>query len=355
MRIAIACGTNGWGGSEKVALDLAAGFAGRGHAVSFFCKAGSPVHRRANDRFHTVAVLGGADFNPFTIARSIAGLRDFRADVVLANSVKDPRGIGIAARLLGIPFVYRKEVDEPFRTGPYHRLIHDRICQTFIVASAATRKTLLDSAPWLDAGRIHVIPNGIDIEQFATAEPEPLDLESGGCVFGFVGRFEERKGVYDLAKAWKEVAHQRPGDRLVLVGWGDGEPRLREMLDGVPGVVWLGPRDDVPALMKAFDVLVAPSHYEGFGLVLVEAMAAGRPVISTTASSMPEIVGPDERDRLVPPRDPTSLARAMFALAADPWQRDLIGQKNQARARERFTLDRMIDAHLERLGSIVGA
>ena len=168
-------------------------------------------------------------------------------DSLGVDRVERGRGVGVAARILGIPFIYRKEVDEPFPNDAYHRLIYGRICQTWIVASNATRTTLLDSAPWLDANRVHVIPNGIDLENALDAPHAEIPTSETGCTFGFVGRFEERKGVFDLAEAWRRVVNDRPNDRLVLVGWGDGESRLRQMLDGMDSVSWLGRRDDAAA------------------------------------------------------------------------------------------------------------
>jgi len=108
-------------------------------------------------------------------------------------------------------------------------------------------------------------------------------------------------------------------------------------------VFLLGFRDDVPEIMKAIDVLVLPSLWEGFGLVLVEAMAAGKPVIATNVSNLPEIVEDGKVGYLVPPQDSQQLAQALQRLIECPDAVHVMGQRAQQHVREYFTIDRMLD------------
>ncbi|MBA2246396.1 MAG: glycosyltransferase, partial [Gemmatimonadetes bacterium] len=124
-------------------------------------------------------------------------------------------------------------------------------------------------------------------------------------------------------------------------------------LAAAPRVRWLGFREDVPAIMRALDLLVVPSHYEGFGLVVAEAMAAGTAVIATRTSNFPELITDGIEGRLVPPRDPPALAETILELLHDPELRARMGRAGRERVRREFTLERMLDRHEELLAEVV--
>jgi glycosyltransferase involved in cell wall biosynthesis len=106
-------------------------------------------------------------------------------------------------------------------------------------------------------------------------------------------------------------------------------------------VHFLGLRRDVPDLLSAMDILVLPSHTEGFGLALVEAMAAGLPVIATSVGALPEVVTEGENGLLIPPRDAGALAGALERLLSDPALAQRLGANARTHVREHFSLDRL--------------
>jgi glycosyltransferase involved in cell wall biosynthesis len=129
-----------------------------------------------------------------------------------------------------------------------------------------------------------------------------------------------------------------------------GEGKLADVVAGTARdagfadrVIMAGYRDDVPALMHALDVLVLPSIVEGFGYVLVEAMAAGKPVVATRASSIPEIVRDGETGLLVDTHAPEMLAGALIEMLDDPGRARAMGQRGREVMLETFTLEKMID------------
>jgi len=140
--------------------------------------------------------------------------------------------------------------------------------------------------------------------------------------------------------------------KLLLVGddpFGDGRQRteaLARELDLGSACVFTGVRRDVPDLMAASDVFVMSSLWEGLGLVFLEAMATGLPVVSTRVSAIPEVVVDGETGLLVPPADDAALADALVRLAREPALRARLGAAGRARVRERFGLERMIDETL---------
>jgi glycosyltransferase involved in cell wall biosynthesis len=170
---------------------------------------------------------------------------------------------------------------------------------------------------------------------------------------GFLGRFDERKGLLDLARAWPAIAAAVPRVHLVLGGKGPLEDETRAVLADAPRVIWAGFRSDVAAFLGALDLLVVPSHWEGFGLVAAEALAAGLPVVAAAASSLPEIVRHGREGVLVPPHDPVALASAVIGLLRDPEGRKRMAAAGLARVREEFTVDRMVDRYESLLTDVV--
>ena len=136
-----------------------------------------------------------------------------------------------------------------------------------------------------------------------------------------------------------------PRAHAVIAGSGDLEEYLRDLAleVGVADRVHvLGPRRDVPALMHAIDVFAMPSIWEGFGLVLLEAMAAGRPIVASRVATIPEVVVDGETGVLVPPGDPLALAEALAGLAREPERAQAFGKAGRERLRTRFSIEKMV-------------
>ena len=160
-----------------------------------------------------------------------------------------------------------------------------------------------------------VIPNGIAAEPFdrATAVPrDSLGIPDQARLALAVGRLDVQKGIADLLEAAKLVIDQCPLWHLALAGDGPCRGWLLEQIEVQPSLAgrvhWLGPRDDIPALLKSADILVLASLWEGMPNVVLEAMAAGRPVVATAVEGTEELVVPGQTGWLVPPRQPEALS-----------------------------------------------
>jgi glycosyltransferase involved in cell wall biosynthesis len=344
MRIAFGNASHAWGGIHRVTEVLARGMQARGHAVSVFCRPGSELERRMSAVAPVHPVVIGMDLSPLALWRCRRSLARVRPDVLLALMKKDVRLTAPAAWSLGIPVVVRHGIEQAPRGGLFGRMLYGRVPAHHVANAEATRRTLLRGAPWLAAGSVSVIYNGVE-PMPADVEPADLGIPPGGVAVGFVGIFEPRKGVLDLARAWQRVARAATHAHLVLTGRGRLEPAMHEVLDGAPRVHWLGYRSDVPRVMRALDVLVLPSLLEGAPNVVLEAMAAGRAVVATAVSGTPELVDEGRTGLLVPPGDPDALATAIVRLVGDPAQRERMGEAGRAAAAERFRMDAMLDAY----------
>ena len=230
-------------------------------------------------------------------------------------------------------------------------LFADRI----VCLSYAQRDALYAHHFW--SRKTVVIPVGIDLEAFypvSGISREALRQEFGWksteIVLGCVAHLVPVKGHKDLINAFSQLVQKHNTARLVLVGGGspEYEKELQTLIArlGVTNRVdMLGVRHDVPRLMQGFDGLVLSSRKEGFGTVLVEAMATGLPVIATRSGGPEDIVIPGETGWLVEPGDVSALTSAMLDFMESVEKRQRYGFAGLARAREQFSLKRMVESH----------
>jgi phosphatidylinositol alpha-mannosyltransferase len=209
-----------------------------------------------------------------------------------------------------------------------------------IAVSAAARHFIDRYFP----GDYKVIPNGVDVTRFERAVPIAR-WQDGTPNLLFVGRFEPRKGLLDLLKAFRIVRRSGFECRLLVVGSGPQEREARRYVATrrLGDVEFLGrvSDDEKAALFRTTDVYVSPATgRESFGIVLLEAMAAGTAIVCSDIHGYKGVVRRGEQALLVPPRDPAALASALSRLLADDELRARMGAAGQARARE-FSWERV--------------
>jgi glycosyltransferase involved in cell wall biosynthesis len=215
----------------------------------------------------------------------------------------------------------------------------------------------------IPAEKIDVVHNGIDVEFFASAGDAAAALARLGAPAGtplvmLPGRLSRYKGQLELVEAIPTILASAPAARFVFAGAdtselgdlpGSGGRSMRQVLEqraaelGVAGHAAFLPAStehEMADLYAAADVVVVPSWEEPFGLVVIEAMAAGTPVVGSTTGAIPEIIVGGESGLLVPPREPAALAGAITALLDSPDLRQRLGASAQARMRSLFTLER---------------
>ncbi len=205
------------------------------------------------------------------------------------------------------------------------------------------------------AERATVIPNGIEFAEWeslpdAAEARAKLQLPHDAFVVCTLSRLHEQKGMEFLLEAARKVAEQVPLATFLVAGYGPLRERLEEQARrlGVDSRVrFLGYRKDTALILAASDVFALPSLWEGMSNAVLEAMAAGRPVVATGVDGAMDQVLPGETGLLVPPSDADALARALLDLALDPRKAQEMGIKGRERVRREFSLGRMTDAYIE--------
>ena len=198
-------------------------------------------------------------------------------------------------------------------------------------------------------GQFVTIPSGVDLEPYekpgepAATVRAALGLPPHAGLIGSVGRLEPVKGHRYLVDAFAHLAPRFPDLYLALIGDGELAPALRDLV-GRAGLAdrvrFLGWRDDTPALLHALDLFVFPSLNEGMGRALVEAMAAGCPVVASRAGGIPEVLADGEAGLLVESGDALALARGIETLLLAPALRARLAEAGRQRA-QRYSLDVM--------------
>lgn len=210
--------------------------------------------------------------------------------------------------------------------------------------------------------RLALVPEGIDLELWQPSADPGVLTELDGRREPFtvlcVARQYPRKRIIDLIEAFALVTAREPRARLVVIGDGPEHAALAERLQqrGLQNSVRLlgalAEDAEVRAWYGRASLFCLPSEQEGFGIVFLEAMASGLPVVSTTAAAIPEVVPDGEAGLLVPPRDPAALAEALLRLLQDPALRARMRDAGRRHAR-RYSWDRVADRFLEAVAPLL--
>lgn len=211
--------------------------------------------------------------------------------------------------------------------------------------------------------RIALVPNGVTLDRFAglpsqEAARQRLELPKDATVAVMVANLNHHKGHADVIDALGGLGERLPRDFvLVCAGRDDGigkDLALRAHAAGIGARVrFIGPRNDVPAVLAAADFAISASHQEGSSNAVLEAMAAGLPVIGTAIGGTPEAVTDGVHGRLVPPTDPAAMAAAIAELALSPATRRTMGDRAAAKIRSEYAMEACVDRYVAIYGAVL--
>ena len=361
MRLIHLTSSGGWGGREMYPAALARLQSQRGHEVSLVAKKNTPL-----ERFLAASDL---DYDPLRVgpyldpaaAWQLARILEKRAPrIIHIHLSRDLALVSLAcslARIRPAMILHKHIASAGNKRDILHRYLYGRLAAV-VAVSEYVRRSLLESCP-LKEKMVKVIFNGVDTGRFEMSqrESEPgrdsMRKELGAAdpdtlLAGVVGRLEPRKGQEVFLEAAANLAARTEKLRFAVVGAAEGEYD-RFLKDkcaalGLEGsMTFSGHRKDSRAVFTALDILVVPSFEEAFGLVAVEGMLAGLPVVAASSGALPEFIEHGRTGLLVPVRDSGALADTLERLAESSDLRRELGNRARAWAQENLSMERVLD------------
>jgi glycosyltransferase involved in cell wall biosynthesis len=290
------------------------------------------------------------DVNPRMARDVVRAVRAEAPDLLHTHLVHGDVYGSIASRVTDVPFVSSRHNDDRYLLGPFRYVdrAFARGTRRIVAISDAVRRFLRQAG--LPEDKLVTVHYGLDELPAAPSEvaPAAAGVPERAPLALAVGRLIEQKDHATLLRAFARARSERPDAVLAILGGGPLESDTRALaaeLD-LDEAVLLPGRLEIRDWLERADVFVHTSRWEGFGIVLLEAMLARLPVVATRVSAVPEVVADGETGVLVEPGDVDGVASALGALLADPDRARALGEAGHARARSEFSVARMTDRTL---------
>jgi len=346
-----------WRGGQNQVLLTVHGMRALGHRAALVAHAAGELRQRAAEGLELIPLAPKTEMDLSAAWRLSRLVKQLGPDVIHAH---DPHGVAMAALALSMsgartpralpPLIASRRVDFHMKGNALSRWKYRQV-DCFICASEAIRQMVM--ADGVSADRAVTIHEGIDLDRVAAAPRADLHAElwlpHHAPIVGNVAALVPHKGQRHLIEAAAIVVKRIPDARFVIAGEGELRPVLERQIKEhrlEKHVFLAGFRTDILSVHKAFDVFVMSSVTEGLGTSLLDAMACAKPIVATRAGGMPEVVVDGRTGLLVPPRDHEAMADAIVALLRDEALRKRMGAAGQARVREQFSAERMVQETL---------
>jgi glycosyltransferase involved in cell wall biosynthesis len=343
------------GGVQTRIADIANGLAGFEHVFLPLDRSDAALTRLDAKVQKTIAqVSARAGRLPARLRAYARTIKEHQPDLLLTYNWGSIE-FALANLQLGFPHIHSEDGFGPdeSRAQLTRRVWTRRVAllRSVVVVPSTTLERIATSSWWVSGSRLYRIPNGIDLAKFAPRSKREArrlaNIPDDALVVGWVGALRREKNVERLMRAFARLTATA---RLVVVGHGAERSNLEQAATALAigdRVIWTGGRDDVGALLPAFDVFALSSDTEQMPIVIMEAMACGLPIASVDAGDIAQMVAPANAPFVVPMRD-DALSEALQELASDEHLRTRIGAENRKRAEDLFDRDRMLAAY-ERL------
>lgn len=340
-------------GTSKHVLMLTSALRERGHDVMVLC----PGADWLEGELRTARIPhlpGGLRLRPFiaNMSKYLQVIRNQNFDVIHSHMTRAAYCAALLGGLTRTPVV-----------ASVHTITHDIVYRRILpfgknrivcVSDFLRNSMLRQHIPPQYLKRVYnatdYLPKTDGIVSSADSEAEPcavraeLEMPADAEIVGLFGH-GDRKGISLLIRAAREISRHRPRAQFVFVGHilAEVEHSFQTLAasEGVKTLVrFTGSRTDIPRLMRAMDIITLPSEMETFGMVLIEGMALGKPVVGTNVGGIPELIR-DKETGLIVEQTPEALSAAIIGLLEDPAGRAAMGEAGQARVRDCFSVDRM--------------
>jgi len=344
-----------WRGGQRQSLFLAKELKRRGLPFFFIVQPESPLHQKACEA--ELPVLPFKMRNEFdlpAILRLAWAMKRKKCLLVHFHDAHSAAVGSVAASLAKVPFrIITRRVDFPLKKNYFSRRKYMKNVDVIIAISEGVKKVLVEGG--VNPMNVEVISSGIDFSSFekdssALTSKDYLHREFSFAVddylVGIVAHLADHKGHQYLIQATKILKQQAPKIKTIIVGEGPLRMELNRQakeLDVEDIIFFLGFRKDIPKILSSLDLFVLSSHLEGMGSSILDAMASRLPVVATKVGGIPEVVINGETGLLVPPRNPSALARAILMLYSDKTLASRLGQKGYELVHRKFSAEAMAD------------
>lgn len=341
----------GWGGQEIRIITEMETLRRRGHRLLLAAPASSQVFAQARARGFDPFPLGGRA--AMLLADALRLARWFQAqrvDVVCPHSSRDAWRAGLAGRLVRVPLIVRyRHFEVPIASRWLSRVVYQGLADHLVTTSPKITAQFRQTFGFGEE-RVSTIPTGIDLEVFSPGGNKaelPVPPEQGGWpVVGMVAVLRQAKGHMTLVRAARRLRDQSFPVRLVFVGDGpskrpiDEEIARQQLADAV---LFTGHRDDIPAVLRALDVLAIPSQHEGIPQIALQALACQTPVVGSDVGGIPTVIEPGVTGRIFPAGDDAALAAAIRETIENRVATRAMLERGRAQAEARHGVERMAD------------
>jgi len=338
-------GKDKFGGGEKWMVRAAKGLTERGHSVTLASKKNSRILDYAHKQGVTTEVISiRSDISPVRTWQIARWLKRHHIDILICNLNKDVRVAGLAARLAGTPVVLARHGMLLCSRKWKHKLTLTRLTDG-IITNSRTIKDAYAEYGWFPRDFVKVIYNGLTIPGKIEAKDFSQRFPGKKIIYS-AGRLSEQKGFSDMIEAAALLSEQRRDLVFLVSGEGKLKDTLRQQIHAhnLDESFFLeGFTPDIYPWLKGCDLFVLASLFEGMPNVVMEAMAAGTPVIATDVNGARELMEDRKTGLVIPPADPSALAEAISSLIDDPERLASFGNAGRERVAKLFTTSIMVD------------
>lgn len=348
-----------WGGGENWTLLTAKGLADRGHNVWVAGRQDSEIIKRAKAKGLRTEIVNLHNtlscLNPVKIFSFKSFLEENNIEVLFLNLSRDRKFGAITGALADVErIIYRRGVDRPLKKRFYSNWLYGTVLTDIIANSKSTKENVMKNLKGiLNKEKIKLIYNGVEIPE--NIEPgfslrEDYNINESDKILVNVGRLFPEKGHDLLLAGMKKLNRLNQSWKLFIIGEGDERDKIERLISEyeLDDQVYLtGFVDNVDEYLAQADLMVHSARIEGFGLVLVEAMATGLPVVAVAASNIPEIVQDGEVGLLAKEENPQDLAEKVNQLLKDDDLRTTYASNARDYVKKNFSIEKMVNQYEE--------
>ncbi len=342
----------GWGGQEIRILTEMEALRRRGHRLLLAAPQRSQVFAQARARGFELLALDDRKWKlPAAVLRLAHWFKAERVDVVCPHSSRDGWRAGLAGRLAGVPLIVRaRHFEVPIASRWVSRVVYQALADQLVTTSPKITEQFRREFGFTEA-RVSTIPTGIDLDVFSPAgiraEFPARPGQAGWPLVGLVAVLRQAKGHVTLVRAARRLHDQGFPVRLLLVGDGPSKRPIEEEIAKLQfheAVQFTGHRSDVPAILRALDVLAIPSWHEGIPQIALQALACQIPVVGSDVGGIPSVIEAGVTGRIFAVGDDAALAMAIRETCENHAATRAMQERGRTQVEERHGVEQMADA-----------